>query len=215
MTNYNNGKWHGWNGESEKPATIHDMSLFEYIWHDENTDKTGKSERHAGRNENGVGPAWGNILKFRVTKEHKEPREFWLDTIDAHQRRVATLCCSLADFIDHPFAKSDLRHAAMHHDEAERILGDMPAPAKAMFPELAKAYAKAEAEVLAGMGFEWNLTTKETKMLQLCDKLDAYTWARKHGARGPEWGDARTAIMAMAEELSAFEWVVTEMGRQA
>jgi len=42
--------------------------------------------------------------------------------------------------------------AAMHHDEAERVLGDMPGPAKEAFPALAAAYAKAELSVLTEMG---------------------------------------------------------------
>ena len=78
MTDYNDGNWHAWIGESLKPAAIHDKSVVEYVWHDENTNKCGKCERVAGRDERDVGPAWGNMLKFRVTKEHREPREFWL-----------------------------------------------------------------------------------------------------------------------------------------
>ena len=78
MTNYNDGKWHGWNGEELKPASVHDNSVIEFIWHDENTDKHGCRTMFAGRDERDHSPAWGHVLKFRVTKEHKEPREFWL-----------------------------------------------------------------------------------------------------------------------------------------
>ena len=78
MTNYNDGKWHGWNGESMKPASVHDKSVVEYVWHDAHQNSFGKSERVAGCDEFDVSPAWSNTLKFRVTKEHKEPREFWV-----------------------------------------------------------------------------------------------------------------------------------------
>ena len=77
MTNYNDGEWHGWNGAVMKPAEIHDKTEIKYVWHDENTGKCGVSERIAGFDDTQTGPAWINVLKFRVVKEHKEPREFW------------------------------------------------------------------------------------------------------------------------------------------
>ena len=133
------------------------------------------------------------------------------DTIDAHQRRVCSMCISLAAFIGHPLTGSELPWAARHHDEAERFLGDMPAPAKARFPMLAEQYAIAERQILAEMSLSWTLTAKEQQMLHLCDKLDAYTWARKHGARGPEWDAAHVMLMVMADKFNAREWVKAEM----
>ena len=134
------------------------------------------------------------------------------DTIDAHQRRVCGLCGSLAAFMGHPLTDSELMHAALHHDEAERVLGDMPAPAKARFPMLAEQYEIAERQILAEMDLSWTLTPKESQMLHLCDKLDAYTWARKHGAHGPEWDASHVMLMVMADKFNAREWVAAEMG---
>ena len=79
MSDYNDGEWHGWNGEDMKPAGIHSKSVIEYVWHNAISNRAGKSERVAGYDEKDVGPAWGDILKFRVVKEHKGPREFWVD----------------------------------------------------------------------------------------------------------------------------------------
>lgn len=135
-----------------------------------------------------------------------------LDTVAAHQVRVAGLCHRLAAHMGYPLTDSDLLHAALHHDEAERVLGDMPSPAKARFAALADAYAAAESAILADMGLSWTLTPKEEQMLHLCDKLDAYTWARRHGAQGPEWDGARTAIVVMSDKFNAREWVLAEMG---
>lgn len=76
MTNYNDGKWHGWNG-GECP--VHPESEVECRL------------REAGRGYDGrirkAGDwGWGHsiydpgacIIAFRVTKEHKEPRRIWV-----------------------------------------------------------------------------------------------------------------------------------------
>ena len=69
MTNYNDGKWHGWNG-GECP--VHPESVVEAVWHDANQETTGIRKGPA------LGGAWrGQIVKFRVVKEHREPRECW------------------------------------------------------------------------------------------------------------------------------------------
>jgi 5'-deoxynucleotidase YfbR-like HD superfamily hydrolase len=132
-----------------------------------------------------------------------------LDTIAAHQARVATLCHSLAAAMGHALTDSDLIRAALHHDAAEAVLGDMPGPAKERFPALAAAYAKAELAVLIEMGLTWNLTRREQDMLDICDKLDAYTWARKHGATGDEWDAARGKLHWRAHTLgpAAVAWL--------
>jgi len=69
MTDYNDGKWHGWNG-GECP--VHPGTFVEIRM------KNGtKDEDFADMydwNECDI----GTILAFRVVKEHKEPREFWI-----------------------------------------------------------------------------------------------------------------------------------------
>lgn len=70
--NYNDGKWHGWNG-GECPVHPETMIL-------------GCFEDGVDYSANGSMPAGSYdwecdddcaIIAFRVTKEHKEPREFW------------------------------------------------------------------------------------------------------------------------------------------
>ena len=73
MTNYNDGNWHIWHG-GECP--VHPKSIVEAVWHDPNQEKTGI------RNGTALGGAWhGQIVKFRVVKEYREPREFWIADI--------------------------------------------------------------------------------------------------------------------------------------
>jgi len=133
-----------------------------------------------------------------------------LDTIEAHQARVMGLCHSLAAATGYALDGSDLLAAALHHDEAERVLGDMPGPAKERFPALAAAYAKAELSILTDMGYTWSLTRHEAAMLSLCDKLDAFMWARHCGAADtPEWQVAEYALFRRAEDLHATEWLIS------
>jgi len=71
MTNtpdYNNGLWHGWNG-GECP--VHPESIIEIV------SSSGNLIKMVAR----CG-AWDHtimqLIAFRVTKEHNEPKEFWL-----------------------------------------------------------------------------------------------------------------------------------------
>ena len=76
---YEENVWYVWNGESMKPSSIHDKSIVEFIWHDESTSGSGCDVMQVGWNDVDEKPAWRHIIKFRVIKEHKEPREFWID----------------------------------------------------------------------------------------------------------------------------------------
>lgn len=121
------------------------------------------------------------------------------DTILAHQSRVALLCNQFAVAL----GLSDdrcrwLDYAAWHHDEAEKIVGDIPGPAKARFPALAAAYARAELEVLTDMGLSWSLSRADADLLHLADKLDAELWARGVGVTGSHDCEA---LQALADRL--------------
>lgn len=95
------------------------------------------------------------------------------DTILVHQSAVEELARDLC-LVMSINPSEDLLFACLHHDEAETILGDMPATAKRRFPALAAAYAKAELEILTEMGYTWSLTRQDADILKLCDMLDAY-----------------------------------------
>lgn len=121
------------------------------------------------------------------------------DNIDLHQMRVAILCNTFAIELGLPDdRRRELDFAAQHHDEAERVLGDMPGPAKDRFPALAAAYAKAELQILTERGLTWNLTRQEAAILHLADKIDGELWARRHGVTGAHDADK---LMKQAEAL--------------
>ena len=78
MANYNDGKWHGWNG-GECP--VHPKSTVEVRWL--GTDE-GATTTEAGHfaiqcwTHEMILDACNHIVAFRVIKEHREPREFWI-----------------------------------------------------------------------------------------------------------------------------------------
>lgn len=69
MTNYNDGKWHGWNG-GECP--VHPKSNGEFVFADGSIVNI-KPAGHWNWNCKEL-----PIIAFRVTKPYKEPREFWV-----------------------------------------------------------------------------------------------------------------------------------------
>lgn len=90
-------------------------------------------------------------------------------TVGQHSFGVAWLVLLLA-----PSARKELICAALAHDLAEHIVGDVASPAKRRFPDLAVAVSKAEGVLLNNMGLDWEggLTDHELRILKLADMLD-------------------------------------------
>ena len=73
MVNYNDGKWHGWNG-GECP--VHPETVVEVQYNRRETHTAKKFVwSHSLSN--------ADIVAFRVIKEHREPREWWLQRLDS------------------------------------------------------------------------------------------------------------------------------------
>lgn len=74
MTDYNDGKWHGWNG-GECP--VHPKSVVEAVW------KSGCTLKIDSRLAKHF--VWdsfaSSIIAFRVVKEYREPREWWIHPV--------------------------------------------------------------------------------------------------------------------------------------
>lgn len=128
------------------------------------------------------------------------------DRIDGHSGRVARIILKL-----HPCPSRDLLIAALIHDDGEYGIGDIAQPAKVMlrqFEPAAMARLNAcEEDALAEV---WQapidyLTTTETQWLRFADRLDAYVWAAKHGARMDRngWPEDWQALLAMARDLNS------------
>lgn len=83
MTDFNDGKWHGWNG-GECP--VHPLTHVEIA----TSGKGGGSNEDLAQNFKWSGPDWrGNpIVAFRVTKKHREPREWVICESPHHPRQL-------------------------------------------------------------------------------------------------------------------------------
>jgi hypothetical protein len=144
------------------------------------------------------------VLRFHASQDARLRN--YGDTIPWHQRRVRSWCIEICSSLGVDVSP-DLDKAALNHDQAERVLGDMPGPAKERFPALAAAYAKAEFQVLTEMGLTWNLTRQEADILALADKADAWLIACSVGAADdPEWVEAFAKLQRMADKLGT-DWL--------
>jgi hypothetical protein len=87
MINYNDGKWHGWNG-GECP--VHPQSVVEAIWDD------GSGAGYiAEADQLGWGTSETPPCVFRVVKPYTDPREGYAVTLfrTAREAKTAHPCC--------------------------------------------------------------------------------------------------------------------------
>lgn len=148
---------------------------------------------------------------------HSDPRlRMSGDTVFSHGLRVENSAFRLCIAMRRPYS-DNLRHMCRHHDDAERVIGDTPGPAKARFPLLRWTIAAHEFYVLRQMGHWRFLWHWERRVLRLCDRLDAMQWARKRGVTGGEWIPAEAKLRRMAEKLGprAAEWINQELDATA
>lgn len=118
-----------------------------------------------------------------------------VDRIDAHQGRVARLLCHLW-----PDSRAEAIHYALTHDDGESVVGDQPATTKGAF-DLTQAEAVARRAIWPG---EVSLTSVELLRIKMCDRLDAYFWARHYAPQtllGDGWPECRDWLLATAEDL--------------
>lgn len=72
MTNYNDGAWHRWNGGQ---CPVHPKSLVRTFFIHNGKEPSTQSDGVqfiAGSHK------WDCVIAFRVVKEYREPREFWI-----------------------------------------------------------------------------------------------------------------------------------------
>ena len=91
MTNYNDGQWHGWNG-GECP--VHPESIIEVV-----TGGGGVIKMAANYG------AWDDptmqLIAFRVIKEHKGPRDFWISELSGDVYKTkAPLCIHVREVME-------------------------------------------------------------------------------------------------------------------
>lgn len=130
-----------------------------------------------------------------VRKWHQNPRLAHTgDTVGSHSGRVALIILHFW-----PDASADLLRAALYHDLAESIVGDLGPTAKALVPE----HRAAEAAVAVKHGWHVDLSAQDRERLDLADKLDAYWWAdwNHETVANSEWDAAAYSLAEMAERM--------------
>ena len=85
----------------------------------------------------------------------------------SHSWGVATLIQDIA-----PNCSKEVLLAALYHDVAEHITGDVSAPTKWRYPELQDVLRKVEREVEDNLGIQIKLSTEEERLLKFADMAD-------------------------------------------
>jgi len=121
------------------------------------------------------------------------------DRCDAHSGRVARIL-----LMWHPAPSIDLIAAALRHDDGELAVGDMKAPLKTQYPEIAKALDEVEAnERIKIWGCDDSLKEADQTWMNFADRLDAFMWASHHKANmnGDGWPGALVKLHRQADIL--------------
>lgn len=96
-------------------------------------------------------------------------------TVGLHSYNAVSLLMLL-----HPNPSRALIEAVLWHDVPERWLGDLPATAKWLNPELKAAYGRAERKVIDRLGIpmdDFMLTEDDWWWLNAVDRLEFWLWA--------------------------------------
>lgn len=87
--------------------------------------------------------------------------------VSAHSWGVAVILCDIT-----PAPSAALLKAALYHDVAEHVTGDISAVTKWRFPDLSAAVSGIEEQVEKELGIDVALTKEEQSMLKFADMVD-------------------------------------------
>ena len=109
------------------------------------------------------------------------------------------------------FPSYSLIYETAHHDLGEAVVGDMPGPAKEMYPKIAKAVRKAEIDVRKDMGVPCRpLTDHEARWLHFIDKLEAWVFAWQADYE-TDWAPTRKWLLEESAALGCFDAMMDEV----
>jgi 5'-deoxynucleotidase YfbR-like HD superfamily hydrolase len=113
------------------------------------------------------------VRRFHTIRTVKE------ETVGHHSLLVAMICRLLSTN-----CSNTLLLAALTHDLAESVTGDIPAPVKARMSKA--ALGKTEEEILddIGLGYVKELTIEERRVLTLADRLAGLVFCRQEISMG-------------------------------
>lgn len=110
------------------------------------------------------------IRRGGQTKRYHTKATLKENTVAHHSFGVAWLCALLVEGAP----SANLLLAALAHDLAEQVTGDISSPTKRKFPVMARMIQIMETETLEvhGLNFEVTLTHNESRILKMADCLD-------------------------------------------
>lgn len=103
----------------------------------------------------------GSVKRFHTVTMLKE------NLNSSHSWGVATLIQDIC-----PSCSKEVLLAALYHDVAEHITGDVSAPTKWKYPELSKILSEVEGEVDNNLGISVTLSSEEKRLLKFADMAD-------------------------------------------
>lgn len=142
--------------------------------------------------------------------ERIQPQE-----VSAHSHGVAVLLC----FICTP--NIHLLKAALFHDLAERLVGDMPAPIKWDYPHIGQFLDELSEKVDKDLGIYVILSPNEKALLKIADYLEAAFYTLEQRRAGNQHADAifnrlswyfanRANLPEYPKALALWQWLEDE-----
>lgn len=124
----------------------------------------------------------GRVRRFHTIADYTGTP---LQTVAEHAWGVALLCMEICRRV-HMDVSPTLLRAALLHDAEEQYTGDLPAPVKWRFPELASAMRVVEVTVRDELGVDYDvdLTPAEKAILKWADALELYLYCKRRVAAG-------------------------------
>jgi 5'-deoxynucleotidase YfbR-like HD superfamily hydrolase len=110
------------------------------------------------------------VRKGGMTKRYHTKNTIHANTVGHHSFGVAWICT----FLSESTPSANLLLAALSHDLAEQVTGDISSPTKRKFPAMAEMIQTMETETLGvyHMDYESELTVDEARILKMADCLD-------------------------------------------
>lgn len=107
-------------------------------------------------------------------------------SVAAHSHGVAVIICFIVPQAE---LTARLLQAALFHDLAEKLSGDLPAPVKWDYPDMAKFLDRLSEDVEAALGINVFLSPREKVILKIADYLDAMFYCYEQRKRGNRYAD--------------------------
>ena len=115
-----------------------------------------------------------------INRYHTVPLGGLRQTVGAHSYAVVVLLDQLWDN-----CSKNLLLSALYHDVPEIVLGDIPATAKWSYPDVQKAFKKAEQKVMKDLDIDFVLTDREINRLKMADMLELVMYCHKLNDSNP------------------------------